>query len=337
MSLATVRILGWLVIAHGLSHAVLPLRGSLGPTISIDDWIPVGLYTIGMVGFVTAGLGILGLKPLDRAISPVLVLSSGLSLVAIVRFADPTLWFGALCDVLLLAIGLWRAYGGWPEHPSHGRRWHLAGVAAGFALIAYVAGTSILYPWHRSWGSTPDEIVMSLPGDPSSRNLALEIQHGVTINASPEEVWPWLVQIGQDRAGFYSYDWLERAFGADVHNVREIRPEWQSREVGDFVRAAQRGYLGGLFGDDVGWWVTYVDPPRAIVLEKWGTFALVPTARGGTRLIIRSRISDRDIPVWASAVNWMSFELPHFVMQRRMMLTIRELAENGRVRNAALR
>src|SRR5687768_4033862 len=108
MTLGIVRALGWLVIAHGLSHAVLPLRGSLAPAMQIDDWMPVGLYAIGMVGFVAAGLGLLGLRPLDRAISPLLVLASGLSLVAIVRFADPTLWFGAVCDAALLVIGLWR-------------------------------------------------------------------------------------------------------------------------------------------------------------------------------------------------------------------------------------
>ena len=72
MSLALVRVLGWLVIAHGVSHAVLPLRGSLAPAMLIDDWIPAGLYAVGMVGFVAAGLGLLGLRPLDRAISPLL-------------------------------------------------------------------------------------------------------------------------------------------------------------------------------------------------------------------------------------------------------------------------
>jgi hypothetical protein len=131
MALGMVRILGWLVIAHGLSHAVLPLRGSLAPVLSVDDWTPVGLYGVGMVGFVAAGLGLLGLRPLDRAISPLLVLSSGLSLVAIVRFADPGVWFGAACDVALLMIGLWRAYGGWPKHPAHGRIWHVTGLMAG--------------------------------------------------------------------------------------------------------------------------------------------------------------------------------------------------------------
>ncbi|HUE86117.1 MAG TPA: hypothetical protein VMO26_08570 [Vicinamibacterales bacterium] len=329
MPLGMVRVLGWLVIAHGLSHAVLPLRGSLGPAVLIGDWIPVGLYAIGMVGFVAAGLGLLGLGPLDRAISPLLVLASGLSLVALARFADPTLWFGAACNAALLFLGLWRAHAGWPQHPSHGRRWHVAGVGVGFALLLYIAGSTVLYPWHRTWGSTRDEVLMSLPGDPAERDVSLELQHAITIEAPPANVWAWLIQLGQDRAGFYNYDWLERAFGADVHNVLEIRPEWQSRRVGDLVRATQRGYLGGIFDNEPGWRVKHLEVGHAIVLEKWGAFVLLPTPTGGTRFIVRSTIGDRDIPVWASALDFMTFELPHFIMQRRMMLTIKELAEGG--------
>ena len=112
MTLWVVRVLGWLVIVHGLSHAVLPLRGSTAPALLIGDWVPVGLYVLAMVGFVVAGLGLLGLRPLDAAISPLLVLSSGLSLVAITRFGDPTLLAGGVVDVGLLIVGLWRGYGG---------------------------------------------------------------------------------------------------------------------------------------------------------------------------------------------------------------------------------
>src|SRR5687767_7540913 len=105
MSLALVRVLGWLVIAHGLSHAVLPLRGSIEPAVLIDDWTPVVLYGVAMIGFVAAGLGLLGMRPLDAGISPLLVLASGLSLIAVIRFADPSLWFGGACDVALLLVG----------------------------------------------------------------------------------------------------------------------------------------------------------------------------------------------------------------------------------------
>ena len=334
MSLAVVRVIGWLVIAHGLSHAVLPFRGSIEPAVLIDDWTPVVLYGVAMVGFVAAGLGLLGMRPLDSAISPLLVLASGLSLIAVVRFADPSLWFGGACDVALLLVGLWRAYGGWPEHPAHGRIWHAVGLVSGFALLLYVAAASFLYPWHRTWGSTREELALALPGDAPQRDQALEIQHAVTIGASPEVVWSWLVQLGQDRAGFYSYDWLERAFGADVRNVRELRPEWQTLRAGDFVRATQPGYLG-MFDEPLGWRVMRAEPGHVLVLEGWGAFVLLPIDNNRTRFIIRSRISDRSIPVWASALNMVTFQLPHFIMQRRMMLTIKTLSEERHALRAA--
>jgi hypothetical protein len=143
----------------------------MAPAYMIDDWIPVFLYMIGMIGFVVAGLGMLGLRPLDAVISPILVVSSGLSLVAISRLGDPTLWVGGLLDVPLFFVGLWRAYAGWPTHPQHGRAWHLLGLACGFAFLGYVATAAVLWPWHRTWGSTRDELAMALPGDEQHRNL----------------------------------------------------------------------------------------------------------------------------------------------------------------------
>ena len=335
MTLNVARGLGWLVLAHGLSHAVLPLRGSIAPAVLVGDWIPVGLYTIAMVGFFAAGLGVLGYKPLDRAISPILVLASGLSLVAIVRFGDPALWFGAASDAVFLVLGLWRAHAGWPAHPHHGRVSHLIGVTVGAAALLYVAGAAILFPYSRTWGSTRDEILLALPGDAADRDLAFEVQHAVTIDVPPSRVWPWLVQLGQDRAGFYSYDWLERGFGVDIRNVKEIRPEWQSRRAGDRIPATQPGYLAGLFGERPGWIVTAVEPGHVLVLEGWGAFVLLPAADGKTRFIIRSTISHEDMPVWVSIVNLFAFEMPHFIMERRMMLTIKSLAEERPMRRVA--
>jgi hypothetical protein len=212
---------------------------------------------------------------------------------------------------------------------SRGLVQHLPHVA-GLLFVAYVAAGAILWPWHRSWGTTPAERAMALPGDPAGRQVAFELMHGVTIDAPPEQVWPWLVQIGQDRAGFYSYDWLERLFLADIRNVDEIRPEWQSRAVGDFVRAAQPNYLGGMLGQDLGWFVSEVHPERALVLQHWGAFVLQPAEGGGTRLLVRSTFSNREIPVWAAAVSFTAFELPHFVMERRMLLGIKARAEGAR-------
>ena len=335
MSLTIVRILGWLVIAHGFSHAVLPMRGSLAP-VPDGDWIPVGLYGISMVGFVAAGLGILGLRPFDRAISPLLVLASAESLVAIYVLGDRGLWLGAAFDVALLLTGLWRAYRGWPAHPTHRWFWHAAAVTVGVMLVSYVGVAAFSYPFLRTWGSTRSELAMPLPGDVEQRDPALELQHAVTIDAPAEDVWAWLIQLGQDRGGFYSYDWLERAFGLGIRNATEVRPEWQTLQPGDVIRATPASYLGGLV-DDVAWTVADVTPERTLVLEGRGAFVLQPISEERTRFIIRSQMGNRHRPVWTSAASLLGFQLPHFIMQRRMMLTIKALAEDRYARRDPVR
>lgn len=247
------------VIAHGLAQAVMPMRGGMDPAMLGRDFMPVVLYGTSVLGFVIAGIGLFGLRPFDSATRPLLVLASGYSLVAIWLVGDPGLWFGAVTDVVLLLTGLSGAYRYLPEAgPSRGRVWHAAGVVCAVAFLAYTACAVVLWPLHRAWGSTADEYAMALPGDRPDRNPALEVQHAVTVNAALEDVWPWLTQLGQDRAG---------------------------------------------------------------------TFALVPTADGKTRFIIRTKVGDERIPAWAAVLDTMLFQLPHFIRERRMMLNIKARAE----------
>ena len=97
---------------------------------------------------------------------------------------------------------------------------------------------SILYPWMMRWGATDAELTMQLPGDAIVPVVGSQSTRAVTIHAPAEEVWKWILQIGQERAGFYSNDWLENLTLADIHNVDEIRPEWQNRKEGDVVLGA---------------------------------------------------------------------------------------------------
>ena len=321
------RAFALLVIAHGLAHAVLPLRGWMDPALFGHDFMPLVLYGVAVMGFTIAGIGLLGVAPFTSAVRPLLVLASGYSLIAIQVFGARDLWWGAALDVVLLITGFTGIYRRLPIGERHGRWPHRAAVATAASFLLYVSCALVLWPVHRIWGSEPSEFALALPGDPPNRNPALEIQHAVTVDAPPEAVWQWLVQLGQDRAGFYSYDWLERAFGVDVHNVKEIRPEWQQREAGDRVRATQPGYLGGVLGDNLGWTVTALEPGRALVLRNWGGFVLHPTEDGRTRFIIRTTVGDPGIRPWMAALDMMAFELPHFIMERRMMLQIKALAE----------
>src|SRR5918994_7083921 len=71
----------------------------------------------------------------------------------------------------------------------------------------------VVRPWHLRWGATEEGIAKPLPGDELVPNPAIESTRAITVNAPVEEVWPWLAQIGQDRGGFYSYEWLENLAG----------------------------------------------------------------------------------------------------------------------------
>ena len=321
-------ILGVALVLHGLANAVLPLRG-------IDHLAPgqwstgiILLYEVAILGFIAAGLGMLGLRPLMRR-APIWAMVSGVaSAIGWVRLGQTDLWLGLVLSALLPILTWLTAPASQPSSLPH-PRWRLVGNVVGWAFLAWMAASSALWPVHRTWGTAPAEWAIALPGDRAPRTPALELLHGVTIDAPPEVVWSWLIQLGQDRAGFYSYERLERLFGAQVHNVFERRPEWQTREIGEHVPATQAGYLGGLFGDRPGWTVAAVEPNRALVLRNWGAFVLEPRAHNQTRFLIRSTVSNERIPAWAAGVNLAAFELPHFIMQRRMMLTLKTLAERS--------
>src|SRR5919197_4036569 len=68
-------------------------------------------------------------------------------------------------------------------------------------------------PWHLRWGAEPEDEKRGLPGDELLPKNGTRILHAVTIHAPVAEVWPWLAQLGQDRGGFYSYEWLENLAG----------------------------------------------------------------------------------------------------------------------------
>jgi hypothetical protein len=191
-------------------------------------------------------------------------------------------------------------------------------IAGGGALAAYVLG---IRPWHLRWGATEEELSMALPGDELTPNPKLKATHAITINAPAADVWPWLMQMGQNRGGFYSYTWLENLVGCKMRNADEIVPEWQELKVGDNVWLHPKAPPAQ---------VASIDPGHAIVLKGWGAFVLQPMDEKRTRLIIRSQ-GDYEPNLGNPVLNFLLwrvvFEPAHFIMERKMLLGIRERAE----------
>jgi hypothetical protein len=213
-------------------------------------------------------------------------------------------------------------------------------AAASGVLAAGAGGYAMARRWFVRWGATVEEVLATLPGDELLARPVLETTRAVTIDAPPEAVWPWLVQMGQDRAGLYSYDWLERAFGLDFHNAGTIVPAWQRLRVGDQIRAAP-----AEAGRDGGFTVVAIDPYRSIItavgdptrilplatrppMPDGGTwvFVLRPVGAERTRLVVRLR-ARFGLPDPLERVAAWLMEPVHFVMERKQLLGIKARAE----------
>ncbi|MBV5242527.1 SRPBCC family protein [Mycolicibacterium sp. PAM1] len=154
--------------------------------------------------------------------------------------------------------------------------------------------------YFRDWGTTKGESASVLAGDELLGPPVLQATEGVSIDAPVDAVWPWVVQIGQDRGGLYSFETLENAAGLDYHNADAIHPEWQHLAVGDSVRLVPRKWFG--LADGVEMTVARMTAPQSIVLraappglpwEMVWSFHLIPRVDDQCRLLIRSRLALR--------------------------------------------
>ena len=142
---------------------------------------------------------------------------------------------------------------------AHGlRKTMLAGAGAAAAGAGVWAA---LRPRTLAWGATSDEVVRRLPGDDLVANPLYVTTRAITIDAPTAAVWPWLVQLGQNRGGFYTYDALENLMGLDIHSAAAIRPEWQDLHAGeDYVTLDPDGHMTMT--------IALLEPERAFVIRS---------------------------------------------------------------------
>jgi len=114
-------------------------------------------------------------------------------------------------------------------------------VFGGGQVVGAMLAAPLLRGRYNRWGATTSEVTASMPGDDLVPHPRLGYTRAITVDAPPEAVWPWLVQMGQGRGGLYSFDGLENLARCNIHSVDRIVREHQQLSIGDLVRMGPEG------------------------------------------------------------------------------------------------
>lgn len=199
-------------------------------------------------------------------------------------------------------------------------------VAGCFILTAAVflaAFFLLIRPAQNHWGATGAEVARIMPGDQIIAYPVYLTTRAITIKARPEEIWPWLVQMGYKRGGLYSYDWLDRLLGIlDRPSATRVMQEFQILKPGHEIP----------MGYGPGWPVNSIDPGRSMLLDiqhpgihvTW-FWSLVPLNAGATRLILRVRGEMQIKPAMLPLISLTA--VGEFAMVKRMLTGIKQRVE----------
>jgi hypothetical protein len=188
-------------------------------------------------------------------------------------------------------------------------------LAVGLAALVYLL---IYRPLQLHWGATREEVRGAMPGDAMQPKPTFNATRAVTIQARPESVWPWLVQMGYRRAGWYGYDWIDND---GIPSSTQILPEWQHLKVGDTIPIWRYTEFR----------VTTLEPHRYLVFaSETGrdsmALGLHPAGPNRTRLVWRIRLAPYN---WKSP--WIAAQLftdfADFIAVRQNLLGIKARAE----------
>ena len=194
-----------------------------------------------------------------------------------------------------------------------------AALLAALALAA-AAFFPVYRAWHLRWGATADEVGRALPGDGELFESSFTATRAITVRARPEDVWPWLVQIGFGRAGWYSYDWLDNL---GRPSAGRIIPELQTLRIGDYVP------MSAKVDERTAFRVARFEAGRMLLWTKpdstW-VWVLEPLDERRTRVLMRLRCRhDAGSPLGLAGILLM--ELGDFPMCRKLLVNLRRRAE----------
>jgi hypothetical protein len=207
----------------------------------------------------------------------------------------------------------------------------------GVAVTLFVIPTwPVARRWLKDWGAADAERARTWPGDKLVSDLETTHTRAISVDAAPSKVWPWVVQFGLDRAGFYSYELFERMVGIPVRNVEEIVSDFQKIAVGDEVK---------LHPDAPGIPVGLLDPEKHICFGRppggtppddlpdpnlsWSIY-LVAADGEGSRLVLRSCVEPLRHATLGKRLA-LALEAPiDFVMEQRMLRSMKRLAERAK-------
>lgn len=205
---------------------------------------------------------------------------------------------------------------------------------SGLVIVLFAVFLSLVRPWYLHWGASSAEFSGPWPGDDLVEARS-QSTRAIDIDAPAAKVWPWLLQLGQDRGGFYSYELLENLVGTNMRNVDALDPALQHWSVGDKLWMYPPDKLGGA-GFAV---LQRIEPGRALVFGTHqlgtapteptdGTWAFIvqPLDQGHSRLVVRGRGAGYHSP-WALAFERLVFEPVHFMMERKMMEGVKSRVE----------
>ena len=189
-------------------------------------------------------------------------------------------------------------------------------------VIQIVVGVFFIKPNIFTWGATTQEVSMSMPGD----HLApfISSTRSITINAPISEVWDWVIQLGADRGGFYSYWFIEKPLGYKYRERNRVEAEFKDMQVGRVIKASIDPSMSFI---EYNFPVVAVDPGKSFVLRNWGCFLLNEIDSNRTRLIVRTH--GQSLTNWKDHFNYFITMPLHYLMERRMLIGIKKRSETG--------